>query len=39
MFKGFKDILTFTYHFSSVLVKCITSLAQAVTSQADNGEP
>ena len=27
------------YHFSSVLVQCFTSLAQAVTSQAENKEP
>ena len=39
MFKGLKDILTFIYHFSSILVQCITSLAQALTSQAENKEP
>ena len=39
MLKGFKDILTFILHFSSVLVQCFTSLAQAVTSQAENREP
>ena len=40
MLKGFKDILTFILHFSSVLVQCFnTFLAQAVTSQAENREP
>ena len=39
MFRGFEDILTFIYHFSSVLVQFITSLAQAVTSQAEKREP
>ena len=39
MFKGFKDILPFIYHFSPVPVQCITTLAQAVTSQAENREP
>ena len=39
MFKGFKDILTFMHPFFSVLVQCNTSLAQAVTSQAENKEP
>ena len=39
MVKGFKDILIFILHFSSVLVHCFTSLAQAVTSQADNRKP
>ena len=39
MLKGFQDILTLIYHFSSVLVQCFTSLAQAVTSQAENREP
>ena len=36
MLKGFKDILTFILHFSSVLVQCFSFLAQAVTSQAEN---
>ena len=39
MLKGFKDILTFILHFSSVRVQCFTFLAQAVTSQAENREP
>ena len=39
MFKGFKEILPFIYHFFSVLVQCITCLAQAVNSQAENKEP
>ena len=39
MLKSFKDILNFILHLSSVLVKCFTSLAQAVTSQAENSEP
>ena len=39
MLKGFKDILSFIFHFSPVLVQCITSLAQVVTSQAENREP
>ena len=39
MLKGLKDILTFISSFSSVLVQCITSLAQAVTSQAENRDP
>ena len=36
MLKGFKDISTFILHFFSVLIQCFTSLAQAVTSQAEN---
>ena len=36
MLKGFKDILTFILHFSSVLDQCFTYLAQTVTSQAEN---
>ena len=39
MLKGFKDILTFILQFSSVLVQCFTSLAQAVTLQAENRKP
>ena len=39
MLKSFKDILTFILHISSVLVQCFTSLAQAVTIQAENMEP
>ena len=39
MFKGLKDILTFIYHFSSVLAQCITSLAQAVMSHTESREP
>ena len=39
MLKGFKDILTFILHSSSVLVQCFTFLAQAVTSKAENKEP
>ena len=39
MFKGVKDIPPFIYHFSPVLVQCIISLAQAVTSQAENKKP
>ena len=39
MLKGFKEILTFILHFSSVLVQYFTSLAQAVTSQAENKKP
>ena len=39
MLKGFKDVLTFILHFSSVLVQCFTSLAQAVTSHAENMKP
>ena len=39
MLKGFKDMLTLISHVSSVLVQCITSLAQAVTSQAEKREP
>ena len=39
MLKHFKDFLTFILHLSSVLVQCFTSLAQDVTSQAENREP
>ena len=39
MLKGFKGILTFISPYSSVLVQYIPSLAQAVTSQAENREP
>ena len=39
MLKGFKDILTFILHFSSVLVQCFTPLTQAEKSQAENREP
>ena len=39
MLKGFKDILTFILHPSTVLVQCFTFLAQAVTSQAENKKP
>ena len=39
MLKGFKDILTSILHFSTVLVQCFTSLAQTVTSQAENRKP
>ena len=39
MLKGFKDILIFILHFPSVLVRCSTSLAQDVTSQAENRKP
>ena len=39
MLKGFKDILTFILNFFLVLVQCFTSLAQAVTSQAENRKP
>ena len=34
-----KNILTYNNHFSSVLVQCFTSLAQAVTSQTESREP
>ena len=37
--KGFSDTLTFISYLSSVLAKCITPLAQAVTSQAENRKP
>ena len=37
--KGFKDMLTLISNVSSVLVQYIISLAQAVTSQAENREP
>ena len=36
MLNGFKDMLTL---ISSVLVQCITSLSQAVMSQAEKREP
>ena len=39
MLKSFKDILNFISHYSSVIVQCFTSLAQAVTSQAETREP
>ena len=39
MLKGFKDMLTCIHQFSSVLVQCSTSLAQAVTSQTESREP
>ena len=39
MLKGFKDMLTCMHHFSSALVQCFTSLAQAVTSQTESREP
>ena len=39
MLNGFKDMLPLISHVSSVLVQCITSLAQAVTSQAEKREP
>ena len=39
MLKGFKDILTFILDFSSILVQCFTSLAQAVMSQAEKRKP
>ena len=39
MLKGFEDMLTCTYQFSSVLVQCSTSLAQAATSQTESKEP
>ena len=35
----FKDILIFNSHFPSVLVWCITSLAEAVKSQAEDWGP
>ena len=38
MLKGFKYILNSIPHFSLVLVQCITSLAQAVTSQTEDRE-
>ena len=34
--KGFRDILTFILHSSSVSVQRFASLTQAVTSQAEN---
>ena len=38
MLRSFKDISTFISHYSSVIVQCFTSLAQAVTSQAETRE-
>ena len=38
MLKAFKDMLTYMHHFSSVLVQCFTSLAQAVISQTESRE-
>ena len=38
MLRGFKDMHTFISHYSSVTVQCFTSLAQAVTSQAETRE-
>ena len=38
MLRGFKDMQTFISHYSSVTVQCFTSLAQAVTSQAETRE-
>ena len=38
MLTGFEDILNSISHFSSVLVQCITFLAMAVTSQAEDRE-
>ena len=38
MLRSFKDIQTFISHYSSVTVQCFTSLAQAVTSQAETRE-
>ena len=37
--KDFKDMLTLKANVSSVLVQCITSLSQAVKSQAEKREP
>ena len=39
MLKSFIDILIFILYLFSMLVQCFTSLAQAVTSQAENMEP
>ena len=39
MLRGFKDIQTFISQYPSVLVQCVTPLAQAVTSQAESREP
>ena len=36
MLKGLKVILTVTYHYVPVPGECFSSLAQAVTSQAEN---
>ena len=38
MLRSFKDIQTFISYYSSVTVQCFTSLAQAVTSQAETRE-
>ena len=38
MLRSFKDIQTYISHYSSVTVQCFTSLAQAVTSQAETRE-
>ena len=38
MIRSFKDIQTFISHYSSVIVQGFTSLAQAVTSQAETRE-
>ena len=38
MLRGFKDNKTFISHYPSILVQCFTSLAQAVTSQAETRE-
>ena len=38
MLRSFKDIQTFKSHYYSVIVQCFTSLAQAVTSQAETRE-
>ena len=39
MLKGFKDILTYILHSSTVLVQCFSVLSPAVTSQAENRNP
>ena len=39
MLKGFKDILTFILHFSSVIVQCFSFVAQVVTSQTEKRKP
>ena len=36
MFKSLEVIITFTCQFSPVLVQCVSSLVQAVMSQAEN---
>ena len=38
MLRSFKDIPTFISHYSLVTVQCFTSLAKAVTSQAETRE-